>query len=208
MTLPVHDEPASIGAAARRAFADAGGVRGTAVVAAPTVAFVVADALGGLTWALVALAATAPVTFGVRLARRESLRGPLAGLAVAAVCALVAASAGEARAFFLLPTLLPAALMLLFLGSVLVRRPLTGVVLHRLVGGPRDWRRLAPLLRIYTISTLVAVAVHAVNFAVRTVFYLADQPAVLAAVNIAAAPVFAVLAALTVVAARRAVALV
>ncbi len=36
--------------------------------------------------------------------------------------------------------------------------------------------------------------------------YLADQPAVLAALGIAAAPMFAVLAAVTLVAARRAIA--
>ena len=77
----------------------------------------------------------APVTFGVRLARRESLRAAVVGLAVAGVCAAVAAFSGEARAFFLLPTLIPAALGVLFLGSVLVRRPVTGTLFNRLVGG-------------------------------------------------------------------------
>ena len=103
----------------------------------------------------------------------------------------VAAVSGEARAFFLLPTLLPAVLMLVFLGSVVVHRPLTGTLFNRMVGGPRDWRQHSALLRVYSITTLVAVAIHAVNFAVRIVFYLADQPAVLAAVQIAAGPVFA-----------------
>jgi hypothetical protein len=95
--------------------------------------------------------------------------------------------------------------MLVFLGSVVVRRPLTGTLFNRMAGGPRDWRQHSALLRVYSITTLVAVAIHAVNFAVRIVFYLADQPAVLAAVQIAAGPVFAALAAATLLAARRAV---
>ena len=78
------------------------------MAAAPTVAFVVANSLGGLTWAFIALAVAAPAAFGVRLARRESLRAALIGLLIAAGCALVAALTGEARGFFLVPTLLPA----------------------------------------------------------------------------------------------------
>lgn len=68
--------PATLGAAMRTSLERSGGGLGILLAAVPTVAFVVADAVGGLTWAFVALAVAAPVTFGVRLARRESLRGP------------------------------------------------------------------------------------------------------------------------------------
>jgi len=202
---PAEDESTTLSAALRRSLARSGGVTGILLAAAPTVAFVAADAAGGLTWAFIALAVTAPAVFGVRLARRESLRGALVGLAVAGVCALVAAVSGEARAFFLLPTLIPAALGLFFLGSVLVRRPLTGVLFNRLVGGPADWRDHASLLRVYSVTTLAGVALHALNLVLRGLAYLADQPAVLAALGIVAVPVFAVLAAVTLVAARRAI---
>jgi hypothetical protein len=191
--------------ALRRSLARSGGVAGILVAAAPAVAFVVADAVGGLTWAFVALAVAAPVAFGVRLARRESLRGALIGLAVAGVCAVVAAVSGEARAFFLLPTLIPAVMGVVFLGSVLARRPVAGMLFNRLVGGPADWRDHARLMRVYTVSTLAGVAFHAVNLGLRGAAYVADQPAVLAALGVAAAPVFAVLAAVTLVAARRAI---
>ncbi|WUI61651.1 DUF3159 domain-containing protein [Actinomycetospora sp. NBC_00405] len=153
-----------------------------------------------------ALAVAAPVVFGVRLARRESLRGALIGLAVAGVCAAVAAFSGEARAFFLLPTLIPAVLGVVFLASVLVRRPVTGMLFNRLAGGPADWRDHARLQRVYTLTTLAAVGLHALNLALRDVAYLADQPAVLAALGLAAAPLFAALAAVTLLAARRAIA--
>ena len=175
------------------------------MVAAPTVAFVVANSLGGLTWAFIALAGSAPAAFGVHLVRRESVRGAVLGLVLAAVCALVAAVAGEARAFFLVPTLLPAGWTLLFLGSVLVGRPLTGIALNRLAGGPRDWRHHAPLRRVYIATTLAAAGICFVNFALRVVLYLTEQLAALAAVEVAVVPVPFALAAFTVAAARRAV---
>lgn len=61
-------------------------------------------------------------------------------------------------------------------------------------------------MRVYTVSTVAGVAFHAVNLATRGVAYLADRTAVLAALGVAAAPGFALLAAVTLVAARRAVA--
>ncbi|MCD2190498.1 DUF3159 domain-containing protein [Actinomycetospora soli] len=199
-----HDQE-SLGGALRRTLARSGGATGILVAATPAVAFVVADAVAGLTWAFVALAVAAPAAAGLRLARRESVRGVLVGLALAGVCAVAAAVSGEARAFFLLPTLLPAVLGVVFLGSVLVRRPVAGTLFNRLVGGPDDWRSHPALLRVYTLATLAGVAFHAVNLALRGVAYLDDQPAVLAALGVAAAPAFAVLAAVTLVAARRAV---
>jgi hypothetical protein len=101
-------EPASLAGAARQALENSEGWTGIAVGAAPTAAFVIANAFGGLMWTLIALAVSAPVAFGVRLARWESLRAALLGLIVAAVCALIAALTGEARGFFLVPTLRPA----------------------------------------------------------------------------------------------------
>lgn len=201
----VGDEATTLSAAMRSSLARSGGITGILVAAAPAIAFVAADAAGGLTWAFIALAVAAPAAFGVQLVRREPLRGALIGLAVAGACAGVAAFSGEARAFFLLPTLIPAALGVLFLGSVLVRRPVTGTLFNRLVGGPADWREHPRLLRVYTLTTLVGVALHALNLALRGGAYLADQPAILAALGVAAVPAFAALAAVTLVAARRAI---
>jgi hypothetical protein len=202
---PAEEERATAAAAARQALEHSGGSVGIAVAAAPTVAFVVANGLGGLTWAFTALAVAAPAAFGVQLARREPVRGAVVGLLIAAVCALVAALAGEARAFFLIPTVLPAVWVLAFLGSVLVGRPLTGIALNRLAGGPRDWRQHDSLRRVYTVTSLVAAGIGLVNFVLRAVLYLADQLAILAVVEVAVAPVPFALAALTLAAARRAV---
>jgi len=204
--LAAPDEDASLGAVTRRVLQNSGGPVGVAATAAPLVAFVVADTVAGLTAAVVALAVTAAVAFAVRLVRRESLRGALIGLVVAGVCALVAALTGEARAFFLLPTLLPAGFVLLFLGSLVIRRPLTGILFNRLAGGPHNWPEYRPLRRVYSLTTLLAAVANAINFAVHVVFYRADEPAILAVIQIAVGPVMATLAAFTVIAARRTVA--
>ncbi|WP_433781446.1 DUF3159 domain-containing protein [Actinomycetospora sp. CA-101289] len=200
---PPRDEPLTVGDAARRALESSGGLPGIAVTAAPTVAFVIANALGGLTPALISLAGTASAAFVLRIVRRERLTAALVGLVIAAVSALVAAVTGEARAFFLLPMLLPVAVLVGCLGSVLIRRPLTGLLLNRVVGGPSQWRRHRGLMRVYIVTTLIAVAVNVVNVGVQAVFYLADRPAVLAAAHVATGPVFAALVAATVIAARR-----
>lgn len=201
---PAAERP-TVSAATRQALERSGGRVGIVVATAPALVFVAANALDGLTWAFVALGGSATAAFGVRLARRESLRAALVGLLIAAGCALVAALIGEARGFFLVPTLLPAGWTLVFLGSVLVGRPLTGVALNRLAGGPRDWRRHAPVRRVYTVSTWVAASICLVNFVVGGVLYLTEQLAVMAVQDVAFVPVPFVLAALTVAAARRAV---
>lgn len=203
--ISVDDERPTIATATRRAVERSGGWTGIAIASAPTVAFVIANSIAGLTTAFIALAGTASVAFGVRLVRRESLRAALIGLVVAAGCALVAALTGEARGFFLVPTLLPAGWVLAFLGSVLVGRPLTGVALNRLARGPRNWRQHPPLRRVYSVTSLIAAGVCFVNFVLGGVLYVTDQLAAMAAMDVAVMPVPFVLAAFTVAAARRAI---
>jgi Protein of unknown function (DUF3159) len=195
--------PGGVAEALRAAWVRSGGWSGIAVTSAPTIVFVVASALGGLTVAITATAVTAVVAFAYRLLRRESLVGALAGLLVAAACAVTAAITGEARGFFLLPAALPAVVVLICLGTLLARRPLTGLLLNRLAGGPAQWPRHRGLLRVYDVTTVIAIAVNLVNFALQAVFYAADQAAVLAAAHVATGPIFATLVAGTLVAVRR-----
>jgi hypothetical protein len=192
-----------LGEALRAAWQKSGGCSGILAASAPTVVFVVVAALGGLAAAVIAAAVTALAAFAVKIARHESLGGALGGLVLVMACALVAALTGEARGFFLLPTVLPAVVLVICLATVLARRPLTGLLLNRLAGGPATWRRDRGLMRIYDISTLIAVAVNAVNFCLQAVFYLADQTAVLAVAHAATGPAFATLVAGTLVAVRR-----
>jgi drug/metabolite transporter (DMT)-like permease len=202
----MNDREHDFGEALLVAWRKSGGTAGVLVAASPTLVFVVTSTLAGVTAAVVAAAVTAAATFAYRLARREALGGALAGLVVAAACALLAAVTGEARGFFLLPTVLPAVILLVCLATVIARRPLTGLLLNRVAGGPPNWRHQRRLLRVYDISTLIAVVVNAVNFALQAFFYAADEPVVLAAAHVAIGPVFATLVAGTLLAVRRAIA--
>ena len=181
-----------------------GRISGIVVTAAPGVVFVAADAISSLYPALAAAGAVAVAGLIWRLARRQGLWQSLAGLAAVAACAAVAAITGQERGFFLLPALVPFAVIAICLGSVLAGRPLTGVILNRVSGGPAGWRQMPRLRRVYVVSTLVCAAVNVANAAVQAVFYVANQPAVLAAAHAATGPVFAMIVAVTVVFARRA----
>jgi hypothetical protein len=174
------------------------------VTAAPTVTFLAVDTLSGrLIAAVVAAATVAASTFVWQLHRREPARTTLPGVLLVAACAGTAALTGEARGFFLVPTLIPFAVILVCLATIAVGRPLTGLALNRLAGGPTDWPRIPRLRRVYTISTLACVAINTVNAVVQVTFYRADDTAVLGIAHLATGPVFAVLVALTLVAARR-----
>ena len=190
-------------AAVDRALERVGGPVGLAAATAPTLAFVTADAVGGLETAFVALGVTAVAACAVRLARRESPGAAVAGLVVAGICAAVAALVGEARAFFLPTTIVPALFVLAYLISLAAGRPLVGFLVNPLSGGPRNWRQHRALRRTYVVSTLIATTLAAANLLARVVFYLADQPTVLAAIQVVSTTVFAAHFAITLVVARR-----
>jgi hypothetical protein len=189
---------------AKQSLGKPGQLSGMFVAAAPTLVFVVVNALSSLTPALLAAGATAIAAFVYRLIRREPLRQAVIGLAIVAVCAAVAALTGEARGFFLLPALIPFAVIVVCVGSVLARRPLTGVILNRVSGGPARWYDVPRLRRVHSVATLVCAGVNVVNATLQAVFYLADDTFVLAATHIATGPVFATIVAVTIVYARRA----
>jgi hypothetical protein len=207
-TPPAEPAPASpatsAGAAAWRALTQPGRVSGLVVAAAPTVAFVVADAVGALDPALAVAGVVAVAGFAWRLRQRQPLRGALTGLLLVAACAAVAAVTGQERGFFLIPALIPFVVVAVCVASLLAGRPLTGVILNRVSGGPGHWRGIPRLRRVYVVSTLVCAGVNVLNAAVQTMFYLANQPVVLAAAHVATGPVFGVIVAVTVVFARRA----
>ena len=177
---------------------------GVAVAASPSIVFVVVNAATALGPALIAAGATALLGLVVRLVRRDSARSAVLGALLVAACAAAAAVTGEARGFFLLPAMVPFAVIAVCLGSLVVRRPLTGLLLNRVAGGPPDWYRRGVLLRVHTVATLAAVAVNVINAALQVIFYRRSDTVVLAVAHIATGPVFATLVALTLVAVRRA----
>ncbi|OMQ14013.1 hypothetical protein A7K94_0219620, partial [Modestobacter sp. VKM Ac-2676] len=104
-----------------------GGWRGMVDASLPTIAFVVANAIGGLQVGIWSAVGAAVLVFLLRLFRRQSLQQAISGLFAVAVAVLIAWRTGEARDFFVLGIVRNAGIGVVLLGSVLFRRPLVGV---------------------------------------------------------------------------------
>jgi hypothetical protein len=104
-----------------------GGWRGMLDATLPTLAFIVANGLGGLRAGIWAALATALVVFALRLARRETLQQAVSGLIGVAIAVAIARASGEARDFFVVGILRSAVIAVVLFLSVAVRRPLVGV---------------------------------------------------------------------------------
>jgi hypothetical protein len=105
-----------------------GGWRGMLDASLPTVAFIVANSIGGLRVGIWAAVGAAVLVFLLRLLRKESIQQAVSGLFAVTVAVVIAARTGEARDFFVLGIVRNAAIGVVLLGSLLVRRPLVGVV--------------------------------------------------------------------------------
>jgi Protein of unknown function (DUF3159) len=104
-----------------------GGWRGMVDASLPTVAFIVANAVGGLTVGIWAAAVSAGLVFLLRLVRRESVQQALSGLFAVVVAVVLAARTGEARNFFVVGIVRNAGIAVVLLGSLAFRWPLVGV---------------------------------------------------------------------------------
>jgi len=105
-----------------------GGWRGMIDATLPTVAFIVANALGGLRVGIWTALGVALLVFLLRIVRRESVQQGISGLVGVGIAVAIAAASGEARDFFVLGILRNAAIGVVLLGSILVRWPLIGVI--------------------------------------------------------------------------------
>lgn len=105
-----------------------GGWRGMVDATVPTIVFIVANGIGGLRAGILSALGAAVLLFGLRLARRESVQQAVSGLFAVGVAVALAAFTGQARDFYVPGILRNAALTLVLLGSVVIRRPLVGVI--------------------------------------------------------------------------------
>jgi hypothetical protein len=105
-----------------------GGWRGMVDASLPTVAFIVANSLGGLTVGIWAAVVAAVLVFVLRLVRKESIQQAISGLFAVGVAVVIAARTGEPRDFFVVGIVRNAGIGVVLLGSLVVRWPLVGVV--------------------------------------------------------------------------------
>lgn len=140
-----------------------GGVSGLVSGSVPTFAYVIANAIAGLDTAVV-VAVGASVVLIVRMKlRKESIQPAVSGLLGVVVAALIAFYTGSAEGYFLPGIWASLVMAVVFAVSVVVRRPLVGVIWNRLTSaGPRPlWHADKAALRAFDVATLAFVVVFA-----------------------------------------------
>jgi hypothetical protein len=167
-----------------------GGWTGAIITAIPTAVFVIVNVTAGLRWAIIAAVGSAVALTGYRLVRRQPIQQALSGLLGVLIAALIAARTGQARGYFLVGIWTSFVYAVPFGLSLLVRRPLVGLLWEFLDPSPtaephRPWHRRRPLLLAYSWATLAATAVFLARGIVQWQLYGANATGWLAFARIA-----------------------
>ena len=162
-----------------------GGVSGLIYANVPAIAFVLGNGIGGLLAAIVAGMGAAAAIAVLRLVRREPVQPALAGLLGVAIAAFIAYQTGSAKGFFLPGIWLSLGAAVLFLATIVVRRPLVGVAWQLLTGGDRWWRIDRVARFAFDCATAAFVMVFAARFVVQQWLYDTDATGWLAFARIA-----------------------
>ena len=152
-----------------------GGLTGLIQSSLPPTVLVLANSLWGLHAAIACAFGVAVLVLAARLARRQQLRPAIGGFVGVAVSGFLAARSGEARDFFLADIWWYAIACLVLIASILVRRPLVGVLWNAMRGFGDTWRHDPGSRRAYTIATAVVAAVFAARFGVQQWLYVRDE---------------------------------
>lgn len=175
-----------------------GGPMGFVYSTVPVVVFVAANAVLPLTATIGVSIAVGLALTGFRLVRGERFSSAVGGLLGPAVAVGIVAWTGSAKDFFVLGIWVALAGFVITFGSVLARRPLTGVIWNSLHGGRHAWRADRAVLRAHDLATSAAAAVFGARFVVKEWLYLADSTTWLAVAKIVMGTPLTVLAALVV----------
>lgn len=186
--------------------ARAGGIRGLIYSALPVTIYGMTAAVLGRIPAIIAALTTAAVVLVWQLAHRESTRPALWGFAGVAVCAGLALVTGQAKDFYLPGIWMYMLMAALFTVSILIRRPLVGVVWAWVTGRDGAWRRVRRVRLAFDVVTAVMAAVSWSRFVVQYYLYDTDQAGLLAVARIAMGwPLFLVTTAAMLLAVRYAI---
>lgn len=181
-----------------------GGVSGLLFSSLPVVVFVLVNAFAGLMPAIWSALSSA-VVIGIVLAMRKgSIQPAVSAVFGVGIAAFIAYRTGDAKGFFLFGIWQSLVYGGVFLGSILVRWPLAGVIWSALNGQGQSWRQDKASVRDYDIATLVWALVFGSRFVVQRWLYDEASVGWLAAAKLAMGyPLMAVALVVTVWAVRR-----
>lgn len=164
-----------------------GGISGLVYAAIPTFAYVIANAIAGLTSAVLVAVGVSLVLIVVRRVRGEPLQPAVSGLLGVLIAALIAYFTGSAENYFLPGIWSSLAMTTVFTISIVVRRPLIGVIwnLLRSSGPDPAWRADKAVVRGFDLATLAFVAMFASKFVVQQWLYQGGHTGWLAGARIA-----------------------
>jgi hypothetical protein len=164
-----------------------GGISGLVYAAVPTIAYVIVNAIAGLDAAVVVAVGASAGLIVLRLVRKEPIQPAVSGLLGVVVAAVIAYYTGSAEGYFLPGIWFSLAMAAVFAASMVMRRPLVGVIwnLMRSAGPDPAWRSDKTVLRAFDVATLTFVAVFAARFVIQDTLYDAGSTGWLAFARIA-----------------------
>jgi hypothetical protein len=165
--------------------AQMGGISGLIYSSLPVLVFVPISSMFGLMPAIVAALVVAALILVWRLARKESAQPAISGFIGVGFCALIAYVMGESKGYFLYGIWMSLFWAVVFLVSVLIRRPLVGYIWSWVNGHDRGWRSVRRAVLVFDVATITWVLVFASRFVVQRHLYNADETGWLGVARIA-----------------------
>lgn len=162
-----------------------GGISGLIYSSLPVLVFVPISSAFGLMPAIVTALVVAALILVWRLARKDSVQPAVSGFIGVGICALIAYVVGESKGYFLYGIWMSLFWAVVFLVSVLVRRPVVGYIWSWVNGHDRGWRDVRRAVLVFDIATITWVLVFASRFLVQRHLYDADETGWLATARIA-----------------------
>ena len=144
------------------------------------VAFVAVNALADLDTAAIVALAIAGVVALYRAIRRHPLTNAIGGVLGTGLCVFIALRTGTASGYFVPRALQNAGLTLAFLISILIKRPLVGVIAAPLYHIPGGWHKDRDVRRPFAEASFAWVALFGVRAVVYTVLIALDKEGALA----------------------------
>lgn len=162
-----------------------GGVAGLIYSSLPIVVFVPVSSAAGLPAAVVAALGVAAAVLVWRLLRRQTTQPAVSGFFGVAVCALIAYLMGESKGYFLLGIWTSLLWAIVFVASMVIRRPAVGYIWTWATGRDPGWRQARAAVYAYDVATVTWALVFGSRFVVQQSLYNADQTGWLGVARIA-----------------------